>query len=159
SLGCNPHITIAAVAERNCALLIRERGWRIDYGFTPPPAPSPITRVPVGIKLTELLEGFFSTKVTDDYATAGRQGEVDGSSFRFVVTMESDNVTELLNNPQHSAQLTGTIIAPAISSETLTSTDGEISLFVKDPDRPETKLMVYRMTFTSEEGKRYFFDG
>jgi cholesterol oxidase len=31
SLGCNPLLTISAIAERACALIAADRGWTIDY--------------------------------------------------------------------------------------------------------------------------------
>jgi cholesterol oxidase len=33
SLGANPLLTISAVAERNCALLAEDNGWKIDYAL------------------------------------------------------------------------------------------------------------------------------
>jgi cholesterol oxidase len=35
SVGVNPLLTIAAVAERSVALLAREKGWSIDYSLPP----------------------------------------------------------------------------------------------------------------------------
>ena len=159
SLGCNPHITIAAVAERNCALLIKERGWRLDYAFTPPLAVTAPERNRPGIKFTEAMEGFFSLKVADDFEAGARQGQADGSSFRFVLTVESEDVEDMTQNPPHKAALFGTVVAPALSSGAMTATNGEFDLFPDDPDVPDTKLMHYQMKLVSEEGKRYFFDG
>jgi len=50
-LGVNPSLTISAVAERTCALIARDHGWKIDYtlGSQPlraaarPPSPRPAT--------------------------------------------------------------------------------------------------------------------
>src|SRR6185369_7602725 len=36
-LGINPLLTISAIAERNCALLAEDRGWKIDYKLGTPP--------------------------------------------------------------------------------------------------------------------------
>lgn len=158
SLGTNPHITICAVAERNMAVLIKERGWPIDYGFPPRPA-QPVEVVRPGIQFTEAMEGYFSTKVTDDFQAAARQGEADGSPFRFVVTIESDDVEAMLSDADHTGKLVGTATAPALSAAPLTLTDGEFNLFAADPDHVNTRLMRYRMKATSQEGNVYFLDG
>ncbi len=161
SLGVNPHITISAVAERNCALLIADRGWPIDYGFAALTEVQPAHAEPErqGIKFTEAMEGWFSLKVTEDYDTGAKQGKDDGSSFRFIVSVESDDVDTMMLAPEHRASLFGTVTAPALSPKPLTVTEGEFSLFIIDPDVPETRLMRYRMKLTTNEGKVYGIDG
>ena len=158
SLGVNPHITICAIAERNCALLIQERGWQIDYSFSPPPV-IPLEPDKLGIKFTEAMEGFFSTRISDDFKAGAKQGEADGSSLRFVVTIQSDDVETMMSSPDHRAPLIGTVMAPALSPEAMTVTAGEFYLFIRDPDLPNTKLMRYRMNLQTEEGKVYSLDG
>src|SRR6185369_17784803 len=96
-------------------------------------------------KFTEAMEGFFSTKITDNYESAARQGKADGSSLRFVVTIQSDDVETMMSSPDHKAPLMGTVMALALSSDPMTVIDGEFYLFVRDPDMPDTKLMRYRM--------------
>ncbi len=158
SLGVNPHITICAVAERNCALLIQDRGWQIDYGFAPPPAvPAEPTRA--GIKFTEAMEGYFSTTATANFAAGAKQGKEDASALRFVVTIESDDVEAMMREPDHKARLFGTVTASALSSDPMTVTEGAFYLFVRDPDTPETRLMRYTMNLRTEAGKVYSLDG
>ncbi|MEP7290559.1 MAG: alpha/beta fold hydrolase [Chloroflexota bacterium] len=161
SLGVNPHITISAVAERNCALLIADRGWEIDYGFASVPEIAPTHTAPErhGIKFTEAMEGFFSLNVTDNFDNGAKEGRAAGSSFRFIVSIESDDVETLMESSEHRAQLFGTVTAPALSSSPLTVTEGEFNLFMIDPDLPETRLMRYRMKLTTAEGKVYGIDG
>jgi cholesterol oxidase len=65
----------------------------------------------------------------------------------------------MLQNEEHKAGITGTVIAPTLSPQPLTVTGGEFNLFVRDPDEPRARKMRYRMRMTSEEGKSYFFDG
>jgi len=158
SLGANPHITIAAVAERNCALMIKDYGWQIDYDLAPPPL-VPVESTHPGIKFTEALDGFFSTKVKDNYERGAQQGEADGSALRFVVTIISDDVGEMMRNPNHKAKLIGTATAPALSSEVLTATEGEFQLFTRDPNSPDMKLIIYRMKLTSKAGEVFFLEG
>jgi cholesterol oxidase len=161
SLGTNPHITICAVAERAMQLLAQDRGWTIDYDFKPVAEPidlSVSTDKP-GIQFTEAMEGYFSIKVKDDFEAGARQGQTDGSSFRFVVTIRSDDVESMLSNPDHQAQLVGTAIVPALSPEPFTLTHGEFYLFVKDPDVFNLRYMRYRARMTAQDGHVYYLDG
>src|SRR5262249_4324851 len=69
SLGCNPLLTICALAERACALLAADRGWTIDYAL--PSVPRPRLRVDtIGVEFTERMAGHFSTRVLDDFVAA-----------------------------------------------------------------------------------------
>ena len=161
SLGVNPHITIAAVAERNCALLVADRGWETSYGFSSARETqvSPMVAQRHGIKFTEAMKGFFSLNVTDNYDEGAKRGKQEGSPFRFIVTIESDDVETMMTSQEHLGRLFGTVIAPALSPTPLTVTDGEFNLFITDPDLPETRLMRYRMKLTTKEGKVYGIDG
>jgi cholesterol oxidase len=159
SLGCNPHITISAIAERNCALMAKDRGWQLDYSFTLPEVVAEEEPQRLGIKFTEAMDGFFSTQVKDDFEAGARLGQAEGSMMRFIVTIESNDVEEMISSPQHKGRLIGTVIAPALSPEAMVATDGEFYLFITDPDVPDTKLMWYQMKMTTEEGKQYFLDG
>jgi cholesterol oxidase len=158
SLGVNPLLTISAVAERCCYLLAKDRDWQIDYTFAPaaPPRPEPVT---IGVQFTETMRGFFSAKVKDDYERAASQGDMDGTSFEFTLTITSDNLEEMLLNSAHSARMVGTVKAPSLSAEPLDVTDGEFNLFVENPDQVETRNMRYRMKMTAEEGRSYYFEG
>jgi cholesterol oxidase len=97
--------------------------------------------------------------VTDDFERADDQGRKDGSTFRFVLTVISDDVEALVEKPEHRARLVGTVEAPALSPRPLTVTEGEFNLFVADPTNVGARRMRYRMKLSSEEGQTYFFDG
>ena len=109
----------------------------------------------LGIKFSEAMEGYFSPRTTGDFAAGAKQGKEDGSAMRFVVTIQSDDLDDMLSNPDHKAKLFGTVTAPALSSDPMTVTNGEFYLFVRDPDLPDTRLMRYRMNLTTEDGKVY----
>lgn len=159
SLGVNPLLTISAVAERCCALIAQDRGWTIDYDLAKPVTPPPSPVVTTGLRFTEAMKGYFSTKVTDDFAKGNVQGKEDGSSFEFILTVIADDVNDLLSNPDHPARMIGTVTAPALSPKPLTASDGQFQLFVTDPTHVGVRLMKYRMKLTSEEGRTYLFDG
>lgn len=157
SLGVNPLLTISALAERCCSLMARDYNCTIDYGNKPIP---PVTAKPkVGIQFTEKMAGFFSANVTDGYESAAEQGKANGASIEFVLTITSDDLDNMLSNPQHEARTAGTVTASALSPNPLAVTDGVFNLFTVDPADLDTHNMRYRMRLTSEEGKTFFFDG
>jgi cholesterol oxidase len=158
SLGVNPLFTISALAERNVALLAQDRGWEIDYSLPPVDAPE-AQPVLLGIQFTETMKGYFSTAVLDEYERAWAKGKKDKSPFQFTLTIVSDDLERMLSDQQHKASILGTVIAPALSPQPLTVTNGEFNLFVLDPDEPRTRRMWYRMRMASEEGKTYHFEG
>ena len=84
SLGVNPLLTITALAERNCALLARDRGWR----STTPPVHSrrpELKESGAGLEFTERMAGFFSTAVFDDYEQRGAARSARRSDLDFVL--------------------------------------------------------------------------
>ena len=158
SLGVNPLLTICAVAERNCALLARDRNWHVDYQL--PSAPSQRRIEPrVGIQFTETMRGTFSTSVKDDFDQAAAQGQRENSGFEFTLTIIADDLEHLIHDPEHAAGMLGTVKAPALSPHPLTATEGRFNLFVRDPDQQNVRQMRYQMKLTSREGQTYFFQG
>lgn len=158
SLGVNPLLTISALAERNCAILAKDRGWAIDYKLSPPPAP--LSRpAPVGLRFTETMRGYFSKDKLSDYQQAAEHGTATGSSFAFTLTVLSNDLDKMLAEPSHNARLVGTVTAPALAAKPLTVSEGTFNLFVVDSSQLKTRRMRYRMILTTEDGKRYFFDG
>jgi cholesterol oxidase len=161
SIGANPLLTISAIAERNVALLAAERGWTIDYGlarggassFSPAPGR-------LGIQFTETMGGFFSTKVKGDFDQAARQGQDDGSTFRFVVTILADDLDRMMSEPEYTSRLTGTVVAPALSLEPLTVGEGRFNLLASQPGDPAgRRRMSYRMTLNARDGRRFYMEG
>jgi|CXWL01.1.fsa_nt_gi cholesterol oxidase len=159
SVGVNPLLTITALAERTLELLAEDRGWRIDYSLPSQPRTAPAEPAKIGIRFTETMKGHFSTREKSDFRAAERSGELLGSPMEFTLTISSDDLDEMLSNPEHPARMVGTLTAPALSAAPLTAENGEFHLFVADPDRVDTRNMVYRMGLRSEEGRRYFFHG
>lgn len=146
SLGVNPLLTISALAERCAALIAGDRGWSIDYRL--PSSPAEVRSPTLGIRFTETMAGTLTAK-------EGRAA----SDFRFILTIESDDMEAMLTSPGHRAALTGTVTAPLLDSEPLTVNAGTFALFIKASDAVETKEMVYRMTMASSGGDHYFMEG
>ena len=146
SVGTNPHITISAMAERNMLLLAQAiaagRSTTAGSRWTNRLCLATTSAKP-GLQFSEAMEGYFSTKVKDDYAVAARQGKADGSSFRLIATIISDDIELMLTEPNHAAKLIGTVTAPALSAEPLTLSDGQFYLFIQDPANFSTRYMRY----------------
>ena len=105
------------------------------------------------------MKGYFSTKVTDDFQKAYDQGKADDSDFQFILTIQSEDIEDMIENDQHPARMVGSVIAPALSDEPLTVTDGHFNLFVDHPSESGTKNMKYRMKLTAETGDTFYFYG
>lgn len=170
SLGVNPLFTISAVSERAMVLLAEDRGWTIDYdsmasvGAAAPGAAAPApaltaTSPTVGVRFTETMKGYASTVETSDYQAGYDQGKTADSAMEFTLTVETDDVDALIENPSHEARMFGTVSCAALSAEPLEVEDGVFNLFVDNPSGVDIRNMVYRMKLVSEEGRRYFFHG
>ncbi|MGE8491181.1 MAG: alpha/beta hydrolase, partial [Paraburkholderia nemoris] len=132
----------------NCALLANARGWNIDYeakGTAATPTPQKI-----GLRFTETMIGTYTPAVAGEAAT---------SPIQFTLTVESDDLADMLSNPQHLARTTGTLTCPALSAQPMTITDGTFNLFVVDESDVDERNMNYRMTLNSTDGKKYYLTG
>ena len=158
SLGANPFLTITALAERTAALIAEEKGRTISYTLPSRPASPPRERK-VGIQFTEAMRGFFSQDPDLDFAEGARMGEATDSPLEFTVTVVSDDLYGMLANPEHSARLYGTVVAPALAPEPLTVTGGHFALFVRDAGEVRTRRMDYGMPLSAHDGRRFFLHG
>jgi cholesterol oxidase len=140
SLGVNPLLTISALAERSCMLLVESKGWNIDYAFKGLPVPYFTPRR--GLRFTETMTGAFETV-----------------PMSFTLTVASDNLDDMLKNPSHEAGISGSVDCESLSPTPLSVTGGRFSLFVDDPERIDVRLMVYRMVLRSPENKEFYFHG
>lgn len=160
SLGVNPLLTISAIAERCCALIAQDYGWTIDYNLPSMPPPSlEVQEKLLGIEFTETMRGYFSLDVKDDYVQAAEQGKLNQSKFEFTLTILSNDLDKMLADENHQASIVGTVIAPAISPEPLTVTNGTFNLFTIDQNNINTRQMQYRFLMTTQNGKVYYFNG
>ena len=159
SVGANPLLTISALAERSCKLLCEAKGWQIDYSqpSTPPASTGPDRAI--GIRFTETMKGYFSITEKDDFAHGALTGKEKGSSIEFTLTISSDDLDAMLNDPQHEAGIFGTVNAPAISPEPLAVSRGCFNLFVRDDQKVGLRRMIYAMRLTDKDGRNFFFEG
>lgn len=158
SLGTNPLLTISALAERNAALLAKDRGWNVDYKLPSKPSRQR-EALKKGVQFTETMRGYLSLKEKDDFEKGYKQGKKDDSPFEFILTIRSDDLESMINSEDHEARMVGTVKAPELSPDPLAVSEGIFNLFVTDPDNVNTRNMKYRMKLTSEEGKKFYFYG
>ena len=165
-LGVNPLLTISAVGERAMALLAKDRGWQIDY--TLPSRPKVSAPVKVGVEFTETMKGYFSPVVKTataplqldpSYQQGFNQGQTANSPFQFTLTIVSEDLDDMTSNPAHEGRMVGTVIAPSLSPQPLTITQGVFNLFTVDANNVDTHNMRYRMKMVTTEGRTFYFDG
>lgn len=160
SLGVNPLFTISAISERAVFLLAEDRGWTIDYdAVSPPDTAEDGGEQPLGMRFTETMKGYFSTSETEDYQAGYDQGKAADSAMEFTLTVETDDLDALIDQPAHAAKMYGTVSCGALSASPMDVHDGVFNLFVDNPTGVDVKNMVYRMKLATEEGKSYFFHG
>jgi cholesterol oxidase len=165
SLAVNPLLTISAISERAMRMLADDRGWTIDY--TLPSVPRKVEAADkIGIQFTETMGGFFSTadraRPSTDlaaYEAAYERGQDASSPMRFTLTIASNDLNRLLDDPAHPAAISGTLSAPALSAEPLMVTHGTFNLFEAFPAQPGVRHMNYRMRLNAEDGADFFFTG
>ncbi|XP_072019060.1 uncharacterized protein [Amphiura filiformis] len=148
SLGVNPALTIAMVAERCMRLLANEYGWRIDYQkFIHLRRDRKVDIVKPGIRFNEKMSGelYFNNQPHHCH---------------LALTIESRDVQKMIKlDMEHSAQIRGTVICNALSEHPMTILYGRFQLLAKSNDKIETRETVYKMVLTSEEGKQYYLYG
>ena len=158
SLGVNPFLTISAMAERNAAIIAEERGRRVSYDLPSRPAAT-ISARRIGLQFTETMRGHFALGAEKDFAGAAEQGKRERSTLEFTLTVTTDDLDEMLRNPQHRARIHGTVTAPALSPEAMSVTHGTFELLTKDPGDPRARRMTYGLPLSAADGTRLYLHG
>lgn len=164
SVGVNPLLTITAIAERNMATLCADRGWHLDVSLPSRPAVALAPATP-SLEFTETMRGWWAPATgeagdgQDAFTTAAKAGKAAQHDFAFTLTIDADDARRLIDVPPHEAAMFGTVVAPALSAEPLTVTQGVFHLFEDDPDTPDERRMRYRMTMRAPSGRAWFMDG
>jgi cholesterol oxidase len=117
------------------------------------------TAVGPGIEFTETMRGFLAPGVTDDYQKGFERGKQEGSAFEFTVTVSVDDVERMIQDPEHTARMTGTVSAPFLSADPLRVANGRFHLLVRDPSTPLTRKMIYKLELTRSDGEPYYMEG
>ena len=139
SVGVNPLFTITALAERAMQKLADDKGWTIQQGDSVP------THEPyapeLGIQFTEKMAGTFGTGITDSFEHGAEKNE----PLSFVLTVTSDNLKAMQFDPDHAANIFGSVSAPFLSEQNLTVNNGNFYLFKRNPETVNGRLMRYEL--------------
>ena len=157
AMGVNPLLTISALTERCCMIMAEERGLTIDYAQKGPIRETPALRT-IGVRFAETMVGWFSPASDEDYESAAKRGEAQGSAFRFVLTIASEDVDAMVSGSGHEARLVGTVAAPMLSPSPLVVNQGVFNLFVEESS-PNERRMKYSMVMVAEGGRAYTMFG
>ena len=153
SVGVNPLFTITALAERAMQILADDKGWDIQQGDS---APTHEPYAPeLGIQFTEKMAGTFGTGITDSFEHGAEKNE----PLSFVLTVSSDNLKAMQNDPNHAANIFGSVRAPFLSEQNLTVNNGNFYLFKRDPETVNGRLMRYELPLADVHGKQWFMEG
>jgi pimeloyl-ACP methyl ester carboxylesterase len=116
-----------------------------------------------GMRFSEQMRGPFSVKVqpgeeqgrhriSDPFELAARRGAADGDIMEAEFHVRVASLHELINRPEHAAELTGTITLPTLAAGSMDVKEGCLQLLIDDPTHVETWLMVY--SGVVESGRR-----
>jgi len=109
----------------------------------------------LGIQFTEKMAGTFGTGVTDSF----ENGAAKNQSLSFVLTVASDNLQAMQDDPNHAASIFGTVTADFLSQQDLSVNQGNFYLFKRDPNTVNGRLMRYELPMTDVSGKQWFLEG
>ena len=117
-----------------------------DIAWAPlEPAPSD----PTSLRFTETMTGHFAFDV-DDPELGDRDGTASGTDLCARLTISLKGVDRFLDDPTHTATLTGTIRSDALGGE-LAVESGELELFPVGAD-PRFRKMKYKVDFRDGAG-------
>ena len=156
-LGTNPLLTISALAERACRIIIERMGLQTTYDF--PVVVAKTFQPKPTVQFTETMRGYFSKEEKNDYLKGYEQGKQNCSPLMFTLTIQAKDIDVFVVNEEHAGFMAGTVIAPALSDKPLTISNGIFNLFVKDQDDPGLKKMKYNMQLNTYDGRQYYFQG
>lgn len=143
SVGTNPALTIAALADRMCTQVLEARRTAI-----PVPEMRPVPSVATSLSFTEEMRGFLGLGRTDPRA---REGQGDGDRFAFELTITADDVDRFLSDPEHLATAVGWIDADVCGGRR-PIVRGWFNLFAPG-EAPDRREMRYRLHFLDGEGR------
>jgi cholesterol oxidase len=156
-VGTNPLLTISAVAERACELILKNLNLTSNEGY--PPMNLPDVKYVPSVQFTETMKGFFSLNEKDDFEKAFDLGKQQNSPLQFTLTIKTGDINLFSSDPEHPGMMSGTVVAPALSAQPMTISNGVFNLFVKDASDPTLSKMKYSMQLNTVDGKQYYFEG
>lgn len=175
TIGANPLATITALAERNCELLLSQRGWVVDEspngkldlfgeprvshaGSDTPSKRHARTFDTKGVRFTEVMKGYIHMgSEISDFRVACNVAEGAANSASLYITVDVTSPTS--GDSCNASQVAGTFSCGTLSQNPLMIIDGTINFFIVDNSVSDSKNLVYDLMLASTEGKTYFFHG
>ncbi len=154
-LGVNPSLTISALAERICTLMIEDHNW-IGHTATPRRTYVPSRPRQPGLRFRERCRGSCSIQRPD---TAAHGATAMPSTLELVLTVETDDLRSLIRHPELPIGLYGTALVPALSPRRLNIAAGTFTMFEPSATDARTTFIRYHVPLTSEEGQRFRLEG
>lgn len=121
-----------------------------------------------GMAFTETMAGHISAtgchhrpcghveRIRDDYVNGAAWGQSEDSECSFLLTVTTDNLHRMIDDPQHRSRITGEVVASSISPDPLKVREGTFRLLVADPDKAESWKMLYDMVLEGPDGPVHF---
>ncbi|MEZ5679929.1 MAG: GMC family oxidoreductase N-terminal domain-containing protein [Erythrobacter sp.] len=121
-----------------------------------------------GMAFTETMEGHISAtgchhrpwsaveRIRDDYVNGAAWGKSEGSACDFRLTVTTDNIHRMVDDPEHRSQITGEVLVSAISPDPMPVREGTFRLLVANPDKAESWKMLYDMVLEGPNGPIHF---
>ncbi|MDJ0644162.1 MAG: GMC oxidoreductase, partial [Erythrobacter sp.] len=121
-----------------------------------------------GMAFTETMAGHISAtgchhrpcghveRIRDDYVNGAAWGQSENGECSFLLTVTTENLHRMIDDPQHRSQITGEVLVSAISSDPLPVRDGTFRLLVANPEKPESWKMLYDMVLEGPDGPIHF---
>ncbi len=157
-LGANPLLSISALAGWIADGVARDIVREAQSGAEGPSAtdPEPGWLGPAARALPFGLGFRFAEHLTGRIRMAGDAGP---SPLGLWLTIEADDLSELVEDDAHPARITGSARASALSPHPLMVSDGTFNLFEPVREKVETVRMGYRFKLTARDGRVWTVSG
>jgi cholesterol oxidase len=166
SLGVNPLLTISALAERACHYLLEDRGRKLlsDFPICAFPAEHARPRT-LGLRFSERMTGWVTRPESAeghalDHFESEAAGRRSGSSVEVILTIATEDLAHMLDDEDHMARVCGVATAPALFDGAAMIVAGStFQLFTPDPERINTRNMLYDLQLVTSAGGRFRIRG
>ncbi|KAI0866032.1 glucose-methanol-choline oxidoreductase [Xylaria cubensis] len=109
-------------------------------------------------RLNKNDDGKFTDNI-DDYELAARTAKSLCETARFFLSVQAFNTRSVVNDPKHSANLTGTFSCPTLEGSPFMVRRGNFNLFLVDTKAPGTRNLTYDFDMYGTDNQRLHFHG
>jgi len=121
-----------------------------------------------GMAFTETMAGHISAtgchhrpcghveRIRDDYTNGAAWGQSEDSKCSFRLTVTTDNLHRMIDEPEHRSRITGEVLVSSLSPDPLPVREGTFRLLVANPAKAESWTMLYDMVLDGPDGPVHF---